>query len=52
MEKHVKLFEEFINQIDEAYDGNLSDFQYELGLALDNELGISPDAIIQDLFSS
>jgi hypothetical protein len=45
MEKHVKLFEEFINQIDEAYDGNLSDFQYELGLALDNELGISPDAI-------
>lgn len=54
MEKHVKLFEEFIRnkpsvtegqELDEAYDGNLSDFQYELGLALDNELGISPDAI-------
>jgi hypothetical protein len=38
---HVKLFEQYIN---EAYDGDLSDFEYDLMMAVD-ELGFSPKAI-------
>jgi hypothetical protein len=40
---HIKLFEQFINE-DEAYDGKISDFKYDLEMALE-EIGFSPKAI-------
>lgn len=42
----LKVFESNnVEEIDEAYDGNMSDFKYDLQLAIENEIGISPKAI-------
>jgi hypothetical protein len=43
---HIKLFEQFIlsESLDEAYDGKISDFKYDLEMALE-EIGFSPKAI-------
>ena len=43
--KHIKLFEEFASKVDEAYDGNLSDFRYEFPLHFENATGNDPSAI-------
>jgi heterodisulfide reductase subunit B len=46
--KHIKLFEEFAaqNTVDEAYAGNISDFKYDLEMAIE-ELGFSSKAVKQ-----
>jgi hypothetical protein len=46
--KHIKLFEEFAaqNAVDEAYAGNISDFKYDLEMAIE-ELGFSSKAVKQ-----
>jgi hypothetical protein len=40
--KHISTLESFLN---EAYDGNLKDFQYEFPLHFENETGNNPNAI-------